>query len=151
MHTVTVADTLTWTPGAVTVLAGIDTSIEWAPAYCDNGGFEKEFDQVQIMFKENNFRGATVDFYTDINGGFEPVAINGNYGGGAWGLFGWGQIAWGGQGRPTPTRVSVPRNKSNGQLLGIRFSCRMAYSKAVIEGYSLMFDYVSERQGERNV
>lgn len=148
-NTVVVADSYTWAVAAVTVYKGIDCQIEWAPTYCDNSGLEKSFQEIQLMFKRNQFRGATADFYTDLNGGFQEVSVEGQYGGGLWGLFGWGEIPWGGESRATPIRVSVPRNKSRGQLLAVRFSCRMAYSQIVLEGYSLDFDYTSERQGTR--
>jgi len=148
-NTVTVADSYTWAVAAVTVYFGIDMQLEWAPTYCDNSGIEKAFQELQVMFKRNQFREGTVDFYTDLNGGFESVAVDGQYGGGLWGLFGWGQVPWGGESRAIPVRVSVPRSKSRGQLLAIRFSCRMAYSQIIIEGYSLDFEFVSERQGTR--
>lgn len=148
--TVTVADVKSWTPGAITVLQGIDCRLEWAPLYCENSGHEKVFEQLICMFKQNRFRGATLDFFTDTNGGWESVSISGAYGTSAWGGFAWGAIPWGGSSRPKPTRVSVPRNKSRGQLLGVRFSCRMAYSQFTLEGLSLTFDMVSERQGGRS-
>jgi len=149
-NTVTVHDTASWSAGAVTIYKGIDCELEWAPAYCDNSGYEKAFHELQMMFKEDNFLGGSIDFYTDLNGGFDEVTVNGNYGGGTWGLFGWGEVPWGGESRPRPIRVSVPRSRSRGSLLGVRFSLRMAYSDFIIEGFSLLFDYVSERQGGRN-
>lgn len=148
-NTVTVNDVYTWAVSSITVLRGIDYELEWSPSYCENGGVEKSFSELQMMFKKYQFRDGTIDFYTDTNGGFEEVAVDGQYGGGLWGLFGWGGIPWGGEFRASPIRVSVPRNKSRGQLLAIRFSCRVAYSWIVIEGYSLQFDFVSERQGSR--
>lgn len=147
--TVVVADSYTWAVASVTVYKGIDCEIEWAPTYCDNSGIEKSFQEIQLMFKRNQFRDATLDFYTDINGGFQEVTVQGQYGGGLWGLFTWGDIPWGGETRAVPVRVSIPRNKSRGQLLAVRFSCRMAYSQIVLEGFSLDFDYNSERQGSR--
>ena len=149
-NTVTTDDSINWSIAAVTAYYGIDTLIEWAPQYFDNGGLEKFFQEVLVMFKQNRFKYASLDFYTDQNGGFEEVEVSGNYGGGDWGLFPWGTVPWGGASRPKPTRVSVPRNKKRGQLLGIRFSCRLAYSIVAIEGLSLQFDYVSQRIGTVN-
>jgi hypothetical protein len=148
-NTVVVNDSLTWAVAAVTVLKGIDCNIEWSPQYCDNSGIQKAFAELIIMFKNERFKGATMDFYTDLNSGFETVAINGDYSGGDWGLFLWGSVPWGGVSKNKLLRCSVPRNKSRGQYLGVRFSCRMAYSQFSVEGLSLTFDYVSERQGER--
>jgi hypothetical protein len=149
-NTVTVHDTASWSAAAVTIYKGIDCELEWSPTYCDNSGYEKAFHELQLMFKEDNFLGGTIDFYTDLNGGFDEVTVNGNYGGGTWGLFGWGEVPWGGESRPKPIRVSVPRNRGRGSLLGVRFSLRMAYSEFIIEGFSLLYDFVSERQGSRN-
>lgn len=146
-NTVTVFDEVAWNVASVTAYKGIDAYIEWAPQYCDNGGLEKSFEELIVMFKQNRFKNATLDFYTDQNGGYQSVTVSGNYGGGDWGLFIWGEIPWGGTTRPKPTRVSVPRNKSRGQLLGIRFSCRTAYSTLAIEGLSLQFNYISPRIG----
>lgn len=146
---ITVADVKTWAVGAVYVKKAINCIIEWAPQYCDNSGLEKTFAQLLLMFKSNNFATAYVDFYTDTNGGWEAVTVEGHYGQSAWGGFTWGLIPWGGLRRSSPTRVSVPRNKARGQLLGIRFRCRMALSYFSLEGLSLHFDSVSERQGTR--
>lgn len=148
--TVEINSEVVWNIAPVTAFYGIDASIEWAPQYLDNGGLEKFFQEVLVMFKQNRFKNGSLDFYTDQNGGFEEVTVSGNYGGGDWGLFPWGDVAWGGSTRPKPTRVSVPRNKKRGQLLGIRFSCRMAYSIVSLEGLSLQFDYVSQRIGTVN-
>lgn len=148
-NTVTVADTYSWATAAVTIYKAIDCQLEWAPTYCDNGGIEKKFNEIQLMFKRNQFRDATADFYTDVNGGFESIEVDGQYGGGLWGLFAWGEIPWGGDFKASPVRVSIPRSRSRGQLLAVRFSCRMAYSQIVLEGYSLQFDFVSARQGAR--
>lgn len=148
-NTVTVNQSLTWAVAAVTVYKGIDCSIEWTPAYCDNAGLEKFFQQVDILFKQKSFVSGTMDFYTEKNGAWESVEINGTSSSGLWGVGGWGVGPWGGNSRPNPSRVSVPRNKARGQLLGIRFSCRMAYAQFSIEGLSLQFEYVSERLGAR--
>lgn len=148
-NTVTVATVKTWAAGAVQVKKAIESELEWAPQYCDNSGMEKTFAQLMLMFKNNNFSIAYVDFYTDTNGGWESVEVEGLYGQSAWGGFAWGSIPWGGLRRSSPTRLSVPRNKARGQLLGIRFRCRFALSYFSLEGISLHFDSVSERQGSR--
>jgi hypothetical protein len=150
-NTVTVNDTQSWAASAVTVYKALDCSVEWAPAYCDNSGYEKAFHELQMMFKKDQILNGTIGFYTDLNGGYDDVTVSGNFGGAAWGLFGWGSVAWGGELRPKPIRVSVPRNKSRGSLLGVRFAIRMAYAEFVVDGYSLIYDYVSERQGGRGV
>ena len=103
-NTVTTDDSINWSIAAVTAYYGIDTLIEWAPQYFDNGGLEKFFQEVLVMFKQNRFKYASLDFYTDQNGGFEEVEVSGNYGGGDWGLFPWGTVPWGGASRPKPTR-----------------------------------------------
>lgn len=144
--TVTVYDSgKTWTPGAVIVYKGIDCQIEWAPQYCDNSGIEKGFEELAIMFKQKRFNTATMDFYTDVSGGWSSVSLTGDYGGGDWGMFAWGALPWGGEARGSSSRLRIPRNKSRGQYLGIRFSCRTAYAIFQVQGLSIMFDMVSER------
>ncbi len=148
-NSVVVDSSQTWTIATITILSGIDCYIEWAPQFCDNSGLEKAFESVITMFKQASFSTATMDFYTDLNGGWQQITITSTGASSEWGLFAWGEVPWGGLARPRPVRVSVPRNKSRGQLLGIRFSCRSAYAMFSIEGLSLQFDSVSERLGER--
>lgn len=143
--TVTVSDTRTWTPGAVTVYKGIDCDVEWTAQHADNPGLEKLWQEVVVLFKENRFLAADLDFFSDVSGAYESVPINGTYGGGGFGLFPWGEVPWGGVFRLKLSRVSVPRNKARSSQLSVRFSNRIGYAYWAIQGLSLQFEYTSER------
>lgn len=144
-NSVTVNDTKTWSVGAITVLQGINCEVEFINQYCGNPGLDKLFQECQLLFREQQFNYATISFYTDLVGGYSNSTISGNYGGGTWGMFDWGTTPWGGIQRPKPIRAFVPRDKSRGTLLSIKYSCRVGFSKWSLNGYSLYFDNVSDR------
>lgn len=144
-NTVTVNDAKTWTLGATTIFKSINCEAEWVNQTCGNAGVDKHFQEVLVMFREQQFNQATVSFYTDMVGGYSNSIISGNYGGTVFGTFPWGSIVWGGVVRPKPIRVSVPRDKSRGTLLSIKFTHRVGYGKFSLNGFSLMYDFVSER------
>lgn len=143
--TVTVNDSKAWSVGVVSAYKGISCEIEWVNQSCDNPGIDKHFQEVLIMFREQQFNYATVSFYTDLVGGYSNSTIRGTYGGGLWGSFAWGSIPWGGTQRPKPLRITVPRDKSRGTLLSIKFAHRVGYGNFSLNGYSLIYDFVSER------
>lgn len=147
-NSVIINEPKTWSIAAVQAFKGIDCEIEWVNQTGDNPGLEKHFQELQMLFKEQQFNFATVSFYTDVSGGYEDVQITGSYGGGLWGLFKWGEIPWGGIQRPKPIRLFVPREKSRASLLSIKFSCRVAYSKWSLNGFTIFYEPVSERSNQ---
>lgn len=147
-NTIEVNDSKTWALSSVTVYKGIDCEVEWVNQTGDNPGIEKHFQELQLLFREQQFNYADVGFYTDVSGGYEEVQITGSYGGGLWGLFNWGEIPWGGLQRPKPIRMFIPREKSRGTLMSIKFGCRVAYSKWSLNGFTIFYDYVSERNNQ---
>lgn len=144
-NTVTVNDIKSWTVASITILKGIDCEMEWAGQHCDNPGVEKSFQEIAVLFREKRFNTSYVDTYTDLSGGYESVSISGSYGGGGWGLFNWGELPWGGIIRPSPVRMTVPRNKNRGTIISIRYRCRVAYAVWAIQGLSLQFEFVTPR------
>lgn len=144
-NTVTINDAKTWSIGATTIYKSINCEVEWVNQSCGNPGIDKLFQEVMVMFREQKFNLATVSFYTDLVGGYSNSTIYGSYGGNLWGTFLWGAIAWGGTQRPKPIRVFVPREKSRGTLLSIKFTHRVGYGKFSLNGFSLVYDFVSER------
>lgn len=144
-NTVVVNDVKTWTPGTVTVYKSIESEIEYAVQHFDNPGVMKHFQEVACLFRETAFINAQLTFYTDLSGGYSGTEINGNFGGALWGLFQWGSGAWGGIARPRPIRAFVPREKSRGTLLSVRFRVANAYAKWALNGISVQYDWVSER------
>lgn len=144
-NTVVVNDVKTWAVGSVTVYKGIQCELEYTNQSFKNPGVMKHFQECAWLFRENNFINGTASFYTDLSGGYSNTTLYGNFGSGSWGLFSWGSIPWGGIIRPKPIRVFIPREKSRGSLLSIKLTILNAYSKWSLNGVSLQFDYVSER------
>ncbi len=143
--TVTLNDIKTWSVGSITILKAIDCKVEYSNQSCNNPGLEKHFQELTLLFQQKSFNSATVDFYTDVSGGYSSVSLTGDFGGGLWGNFAWGSIPWGGIIRPKPIRVSIPRNKSRGTLISIRFSHRVGYGQFGLQGLSLQYSFTSER------
>lgn len=144
-NTVTINDAKNWSAGSATIYKSIGCEVEWVNQACGNPGIDKLFQEVMIMFREQQFNYASVSFYTDLVGGYSNSTISGSYGGNLWGTFLWGSIAWGGVQRPKPVRVFIPREKSRGTLLSIKFTHRVGYGKFSLNGFSLVYDFVSER------
>lgn len=143
-NSVTVNDVKDWS-GSIKVYKAINTQVEWVNQSCGNPGVDKHFQELSLLFREQNFNRATVSFYTDISGGYSNSTILGNYGGGLWGSAPWGALPWGGIIRPKPIRVFVPREKSRGSIISIRFSHRVGFGSFSINGTSLQYEFVSER------
>jgi hypothetical protein len=144
-NSVTVSDVRLWTVGAVKVNKAITCTIEWANQTFGNPGVDKLFQETTVLFKSQSFISSQIGFYTDMSGGYAYSTLMGSFGYGAWGLSPWGSDLWGGISRPKPLRVFVPREKSRGSLLSIRFVNRQAYSSFALQGASFQFEFVSER------
>ena len=143
--TLTVSTEVTWDIAATSVLKSIDCELEFTNFTNDNAGTMKHFQEIAWLFREKGFLFADSGFYTDLSGGYDDTEMSGDYGGGTWGAFAWGSAPWGGIQRPKPIRVFVPREKSRGSLLSVRFKVRNAMSRWSLNGVSLQFEYVSER------
>ena len=144
-NSVTVADIKVWPAGDITVLKVIDCQAEYTVQHFDNPGVMKHFQEVQLLFRSSSFINGVMSFFTDISGGYSNTRVNGNYGSSLWGLSPWGSGPWGGLTRPKPIRVFVPREKSRGTLLSIKFSVANAYAAWSLNGVSVQYDWVSER------
>lgn len=144
-NAVTVNDVKTWPVGAITVCKSIDVEIEYAVQHFQNPGVMKHFQECGLLFRESNFVNGAMSFYTDISGGYSNTSVRGNFGGNIWGAFNWGNIPWGGVERPKIVRVFVPREKSRGTLVSIKFRVNNAYARWALNGVSIQYDWVSER------
>lgn len=142
---VEVNNSLTWSIASASILKAIDCEAEFTNLTADNAGTSKHYQEIAWLFREKGFVFATTSFYTDLSGGYQDTQINGNYGGSLWGGFPWGLVPWGGIQRPKPIRVFVPREKSRGSLLSVRLKVRNGYAKWSLNGFSVQFEYVSER------
>ena len=145
INAVTINDSKVWTIGATSVFKGINCEIEWVNQSCGNPGIDKRFQEIQILFRQQSFNRATLSFYTDMSGGYTNSTILGTYGAGLWGTFLWGSVPWGGVSRPKPIRALIPREKSRGTLISIKFTHRVGYGLFALNGFSLTYDFVSER------
>ena len=146
-NTVVVNDVKAWPVGAVTVNKVIDCEIEYAAQHFDNPGVMKHFQETALLLREAGFIIGDLSFFTDLSGGYSATPVNGTFGTSLWGVFDWGSGTWGGVTRPKPIRVFVPREKSRGTLLSIKFSVANAFAKWSLNGISIHFDWVSERTG----
>lgn len=144
-NTVTVHNSYSWTPGTITVYKSINSFLEYTVQHFDNPGVGKHFKEISLLFRETAFLTGYAGFFTDISGGYSSTAVTGSFGGNLWGLFNWGEITWGGVVRPKPIRVFVPREKSRGSLLSIKFTVNNAYAKWALNGVSIEYDWISNR------
>lgn len=144
-ETVTLATTLsTWATGAASVLKSIPCLIEWLPNAAGNPGYLRHWREATVIFKQNIFNTASLNFYSEISSGIDMVPITGSPTGG-WGQFVWGSAPWGGVLRSILFRTFVPLEKQRCDLLSIQFQCQNAWAQFAIEGVSCVLNTVSER------
>lgn len=144
-NTVTVVNSINgWTVGSATVLKSIPCLIEWLPNAAGNPGYLRHWQETAIIFKQNLFNNASLNFYSEISAGIDSVPITGNATAG-WGQFGWGNLPWGGVLKSVPFRTYVPLEKQRCDLLSIQFQCQNAWSNFQIEGLSCVFYTIGPR------
>lgn len=145
-NTVTVADLLvsSWTIAAATILKSIPCLMQWLPNTAGNPGYFRHWRESTLILKQNLFKTASLNFFSEIDSSIDVVPITGNIGVG-WGQFGFGQAAWGGIVNSKPFRTYVPREKQRCDLLTVQFSCQNAWGQFQIEGLSTVFGTIGER------
>ena len=143
--TVTTNEAKTWTPGSITVYKVIDSEVEYTVQHFENPGVMKHFQEAALLMRETSFITGDLSFFTDLSGGYSDTVVTGLFGSNLWGLFAWGSGTWGGIIRPKPIRVFVPREKSRGTLLSVKFKVANSYAKWSLNGVSIQYDWVSER------
>ncbi len=144
-NSVTVNAVRTWPVGAIKIYKRIACEIEYTAQHCENPGVMKHWQEIAMLFRETNFLSGNISFYTDLSGGYSNTNFDGNFGSGAWGLFGWDGVPWGGIQRPKPIRAFVPREKSRGSILSVKIQIADSYSKWSLNGISIQYDWISER------
>lgn len=144
-NTVTVRDNKIWTVGSCSIFKSINCEIEWQAQDCENPGIDKHFQQATFFFRKQNFLTSPVSFYTDLSGGYVSSNLTGTYGGGLWGATPFGEELWGGISRAKPLRCFIPREKSRGSIISIKFGNRQGFSEWSLQGLSLEYNFVSER------
>lgn len=131
--------------GAASLLKAIPCLMEWLPIAAGNPGYLRQFREAVIIFKQNGFNNANMNFYSEISSGIDSIPFSGSASG-AWGTFGWGTGApWGGVVRSKPYRTYVPLEKQRCDLLSVQFQCQNAWATFEIEGLSTIFHTLGER------
>jgi len=143
--TVTVSTQLNgWTVASCNVLKSIPCLIEWLPNTAGNPGYFRHWSEAAMIFKQNLFNTANMNFFSEIDQSIDSVSITGNVSV-SWGQFGWGLVPWGGSVQSKPFRTYVPREKQRCDLLSIQFQCQNAWGQFQIEGISCIFNTVGSR------
>jgi hypothetical protein len=144
-NVVTVDTNLTsWTVGAAQLLKAIPCTLEWVPTTGQNPGMLKQYNEALLIFRASPFDTATIEYLSDISGGFDAVPIQG-YSPLGWGLFPWGESLWGGVARAQTIRHYIPKEKQRCTLLTPQFFVQNGWSNFQLEGLSLQFRQVSSR------
>lgn len=133
-----------WALGSITFLKAIPCLLEWLPNASGNSNMLKHFRELTLIFKQNSFTSASVNFYNEISSGIDSVEFSGSAVG-LWGLFSFGSVGWGGTLRTKAFRTFVPREKQRCDLLSVQFEVRSAWSTFQLEGYGTHYTQVSER------
>lgn len=137
--TVTVADDISWSVAAASVLRAINVDVEWAPVYGEVPGTLKQFSDFAMLFRRVNFVEANFWFATEISPNYEATEVSGSAAA-PWGLFGWGQLPWGGISVPKAIRTLVPLEKARGTWLRVRFTHRQGYGDFQLNGFTLFYE-----------
>lgn len=134
-----------WTVAAATLYKSIPCLMEWLPISAGNPGMLKQFDEATILFKQNGFNNAALNFYSEISSATDSISFAGSVAG-AWGTFAWGTGSpFGGAIRPKPFRTYVPLEKQRCDLLSVQFQCQNAWATFQVEGLAIKFHSISAR------
>ena len=130
----------TFTVAAVTVLAAINTSIQWLPAAGEGPSTVKHFQEAVWIFRTDFSGTATASFSTDLSLATTNISLTGRSPA-LWGLFIWSDTAiWGGVNARRPCRIWVPRGKQVGSYLNVGFAHRSAFSGWQLEGVAITLE-----------
>lgn len=142
---VTLADNLNgWTVASASILKSIACLIEWLPNTAGNPGYLRHWREAAMIFKQNIFGTAYMNFFSEIDDSIDQVPITGSSNIG-WGLFPWSSQPWGGIVNSKPFRTYVPREKQRCDMLKIQFQCQQTWGQFQVEGISCIFNTVGER------
>lgn len=130
--------------GPITLSAGIDVEIVWAPQTFGDPSISKHVSEGTFIFNDTVFSTATISYASDLMPSFEEVSFD-ESGLGDWGSFAWGTQFWGGTGSSVPLRTYIPRNKQYCRFLRPRFVHNTSREKFELLGASLTFRPLTER------
>lgn len=134
-----------WTASSASLLKAIPCLMEWLPIAAGNPGYLRQYREAALIFKQNGFNNANLNFYSEISPSIDTVPFAGSASG-AWGTFAWGTGApWGGVVRSRAYRTYIPLEKQRCDLLSIQFQCQNAWATFQIEGISTIYHTIGER------
>lgn len=134
-----------WTVAAASLLKAIPCLIEWLPISAGNPGYLRQFREAGLIFKQNGFNIANINFYSEISSATESIPFSGSASG-AWGTFAWGSGSpWGGVVRSKAFRTYIPLEKQRCDLLSVQFQCQNAWATFQIEGMFTVLHTIGER------
>lgn len=119
-NTVTVNYNTAFIQGSVTIYKGYQVDILYSPQHFDQPDLLKQVREGTIIFDQNNFYSASLEFSSDLSPSFVEVPFFGR-GNGAFGDSNWEDTHWGGQGSDVPFRTLIPLEKQRCRYLNVRF------------------------------
>jgi hypothetical protein len=136
--TITLEYDLDWQTGDGEVRKQYDSTIEWNPIHLNSPGHMKQWYESLILCTQD-FRSADLAFKTELDSGWESIAITGNAIG-DWGMFNWGELPWGGGGDTTIAhRTYIPRTKQRSATIHARLIIDTLYTDWEVSGIELTY------------
>jgi len=132
--------------GAAIVYKPISVVVTSTQISGDNPGMMKHFRETSFLFANADFTVATATFFSDfsVNAYSTPIRAS-RFGG--WGTFPWGTVPWGGfVAGQQRVRTLVPMGAQRCNWLLIKLSLSQAFTSLSLQGWSVMFEWQSERQ-----
>lgn len=144
-NTITVDDPTSFSTGAASDIAAINSTISFMPTSCGYPAFIKKFTTWNFEFSNIAFNKCTVFFNTDFSPNPESVILTPALSG-QWGTFQWGTNPWGaGQLKLQPVSTYSTKNTSIGHWTNVTLNLRQAFNGFALCGYSIFFNFLGER------
>lgn len=144
--TVTVTDSLQWTPGSAGLYQPIDASLTYCPLTCGYIAYIKQMEpELGFVFGASTFAGTTLTLSTNLYPISETVTLTPKIQGG-WGNFPWGQLPWG-VGSAALQAISAMLTKNTLQAHWWNMSLELNQAFQNLSSYGLFgnFDIVTAR------
>lgn len=150
---ITVAFTLDFISGPLTIFKTISSTIQWAPQTMGDSLSFKQFREATVLFENRAFASASLSFASDLLPAFQPIPFSGT-GNGIFGYVGnttqpntgnpgFGYGFFGGISNSSPFRTLIPASTQRCRYLIPRFDHTGAREKFSIFGISLTGDKYS--------
>jgi hypothetical protein len=143
-RTITVAYSLPFAQGPITLYKAIDSFVQWAPHTFGDVSSLKHVREATLVFQNMAFTSAIASFSSDLEPGFSSVPFPGE-GNGVWGNNVWGSTIWGGEGTNRPLRTYIPLDKQRCRYVSAEFEHIWAFEEYAIWGLSYTYELLSSR------